>query len=99
VPLRCWLKLYVPSLHCAVAPAGGSSAATGRGTQLPSLLRYSSAVQTPVVPPPPPPAAAWVGAAGPVVAGAAATAVGDGAVVGGAGVVAAGTETVVAGGC
>ena len=22
MPLRCWLKLYVPSLHLAVAPAG-----------------------------------------------------------------------------
>jgi hypothetical protein len=37
VPLRCWLQLYVPSLHFALAPAGTDSEA-GECTVLPELL-------------------------------------------------------------
>ena len=38
VPWRCWLKLYLPSLHLAVAPLGADDAALGRCTQFPSLF-------------------------------------------------------------
>lgn len=38
VPWRCWLKLYDPSTHWAVAPGGAEAAWVGRGTQFPSLL-------------------------------------------------------------
>lgn len=38
VPDRVCEKLYVPSLHSAVAPAGGVDAANGRHTVLPAVL-------------------------------------------------------------
>jgi len=40
VPLRDWLKLYVPSPHCAVAPEGADELEYGLQTVLPALLTY-----------------------------------------------------------
>lgn len=40
VPRRDWLKLYVPSPHCAVAPAGADELEWGLQTVLPALLTY-----------------------------------------------------------
>jgi len=38
VPLRDSLKLYVPSSHCAVAPAGALGASSGLQTVFPEEL-------------------------------------------------------------
>jgi hypothetical protein len=45
VPLRDWLKLYVPSTHCAVAPAGALLTDSGLQTVLPTELTYVPFVQ------------------------------------------------------
>jgi hypothetical protein len=46
VPWRFWEKLYVPSLHRAVAPAGATGPDWGRHTLLPSAFTYEPLAHT-----------------------------------------------------